>query len=62
MGKLLSFIAFLLFPLGLMAQANVPSTLDGWADRLQKFGKNIPQEQIFIHTDNTCYFLRTYAL
>lgn len=57
MGKLLSFIAFLLFPLGLMAQANVPSTLDGWADRLQKFGKNIPQEQIFIHTDNTCYFL-----
>ena len=27
-----------------MAQANVPSTLDGWADRLQKFGKNIPQD------------------
>ena len=40
-----------------MAQSNLPATLDGWAERLQKFGKNIPQEQIFIHTDNTCYFL-----
>lgn len=35
----------------------VPTTLDGWAERLQKFGKGIPQEQIFIHMDNTCYFL-----
>ena len=34
-----------------------PTTLDGWAERLQKFGKGIPQEQIFIHMDNTCYFL-----
>ncbi|MBO7068250.1 MAG: hypothetical protein J6W52_06175 [Bacteroidaceae bacterium] len=41
----------------LIAQANLPTTLDAWAERLQKFGKNIPQEQIFIHTDNTCYFL-----
>ena len=41
----------------MMAQSNLPATLDGWADRLQRFGKNIPQEQIFIHTDNTCYFL-----
>ena len=57
MGKLLFFIAYILFPLGLTAQANIPNTLDGWADRLQRFGKNIPQEQIFIHTDNTCYFL-----
>ena len=57
MSKFHSFIAFFLFPLGLMAQANVPNTLNGWVDHLQKFGKNIPQEQIFIHTDNTCYFL-----
>ena len=34
-----------------------PTTLDGWADRLGKFGKSIPQEQIFVHMDNTCYFL-----
>ena len=34
-----------------------PNTLEGWADRLDKFGKSIPQEQIFVHMDNTCYFL-----
>ena len=34
-----------------------PTTLEGWADRLGTFGKSIPQEQIFVHTDNTCYFL-----
>ncbi len=34
-----------------------PTTLEGWATRLQKFGKSIPQEQVFVHMDNTCYFL-----
>ncbi len=33
------------------------TSLRGYAERLEKFGKKIPQEQIFIHTDNTCYFL-----
>lgn len=40
-----------------MAQTQAPTTLQGWAERLQKFGKSLPQEQIFIHMDNTCYFL-----
>ena len=57
MNKIFSFIICYLVCLNLTAQANMPTTLDGWADRLQKFGKSIPQEQIFIHTDNTCYFL-----
>ena len=35
----------------------MPTTLEGWAARLQKFGKSVPQEQVFIHMDNTCYFL-----
>ena len=34
-----------------------PTTLDGWAERLGAFGKSIPQEQVFVHMDNTCYFL-----
>ena len=34
-----------------------PTTLEGWAERLDKFGKSIPQEQVFVHLDNTCYFL-----
>lgn len=37
--------------------ASAPSTLEGWAERLERFGKSLPQEQVFIHMDNTCYFL-----
>lgn len=36
---------------------STPTTLEGWAERLGKFGTSIPQEQVFVHTDNTCYFL-----
>lgn len=46
----------LFIPLSVFAQ-EAPTTLEGWADRLEKFGKSIPQEQIFVHTDNSCYFL-----
>ena len=53
--------AFLLFNcvVGLMAQMPqaTPSTLDGWADRLTRFGSAVPQEKVFVHMDNTCYFL-----
>ena len=38
-------------------QAAAPTTLEGWAERLETFGKSIPQEQVFVHMDNTCYFL-----
>lgn len=34
-----------------------PTTLEGWADRLSRFGKALPQEKVFVHMDNTCYFL-----
>ena len=34
-----------------------PTTLEGWAERLNTFGKSIPQEQVYVHMDNTCYFL-----
>ena len=53
--------AFLLFNcvVGMMAQMPqaTPSTLDGWADRLTRFGNAVPQEKVFVHMDNTCYFL-----
>ena len=38
-------------------QSNVPTTLEGWAERAERFGKAIPQEQVFVHMDNNCYFL-----
>ena len=57
MNKFFSFVFCTFLCLSLTAQTNLPTTLNGWAERLQKFGKKIPQEQIFIHMDNTCYFL-----
>ena len=27
------------------------------AERLERFGREIPQEKVFVHMDNTCYFL-----
>ncbi|MBO4801343.1 MAG: hypothetical protein J5545_05695 [Bacteroidaceae bacterium] len=47
-------------PLRMTAQStttSLPTTLEGWADRLTRFGKGIPQEKVFVHMDNTCYFL-----
>ena len=47
----------LLLLLPLMCAAQNPTTVDGWAQRLQLFGSKIPQEEVFIHMDNTCYYL-----
>lgn len=33
-----------------------PSSVQEWATRLERFGKFLPQEKVFLHTDNTCYF------
>lgn len=49
-------------PLRLSAQTSsastpLPTTIDGWTDRLTRFGKAIPQEKVYVHLDNTCYFL-----
>lgn len=37
--------------------ASSPTTIEGWANRLSRFGKSIPQEKVFVQLDNTCYFL-----
>ena len=31
--------------------------LEKLTERLELFGKNIPQEKVYLHMDNTCYFL-----
>lgn len=53
MKKLLLMILFL--PLAVSGQN--PTTLEGWAQRLKLFGQKIPQEEVFVHLDNTCYYL-----
>ncbi|MBR0272512.1 MAG: hypothetical protein IJQ59_00280 [Bacteroidaceae bacterium] len=55
---ILLFILMLTAPALLTAQTTQPpTTLEGWADRLARFGKAIPQEKVFVQMDNTCYFL-----
>ena len=41
-------------PLG--AVTATPSTLEDYAARLQQFGRAIPQEKVYVHMDNTCYY------
>ncbi len=31
--------------------------LEDWAERLETFGKSLPQEEVFVHMDNTAYYL-----
>ena len=55
----------LLLLCGLLAEAQTQHTLDGKSDtrlttlvdRLSRFGQHIPQEKVYLHMDNTCYFL-----
>jgi len=41
---------------GTKANPALPSSLEGWKEHLELFGRNIPQEEVFVHMDNTCYF------
>lgn len=41
---------------GTKANPTLPSSLEGWKEHLELFGRNIPQEEVFLHMDNTCYF------
>jgi len=54
MKRILFFLCFL--PL-LSAAQELPTTLGAWADRLKLFGEKLPQEEVFVHMDNTCYYL-----
>ena len=41
---------------GTKESPSLPSSLEGWKEHLDLFGRNIPQEEVFLHLDNTCYF------
>lgn len=55
MRRYISLLLLLLWLRPMFAQN--PTTLEGWADRLKLFGEKIPQEELFLHMDNTCYYL-----
>ena len=54
---LMPFLWLLMPMAGLAQTTQPPTTIEGWADRLTRFGKGIPQEKVFVQMDNTCYFL-----
>ena len=48
-----TFLLLLLLPILCMAQEK---GLNEYVQRLEAFGRTIPQEKVFVHMDNTCYF------
>ena len=38
---------------GTKESPSLPSSLEGWKDHLELFGRNIPQEEVFLHMDNS---------
>lgn len=56
---ILQFVCFGLFSLSATRKPvkPVPVTLQEMADRLSRFGNNIPQEKVYVHMDNTSYCL-----
>lgn len=39
------------------AAPSLPTDASGWAERAARFGKGLPQEKVYLHMDNTCYFV-----
>ncbi len=50
------FLLILLTVIGQLTLVQAQS-LDEWAARLRTFGESIPQEEVFLHLDNTAYYL-----
>ena len=61
MKRILSSILFCLLTFSAWAQYSTGQTKGGGMEelvqRLAAFGKTIPQEKVYVHMDNTCYFL-----
>ena len=39
--------------------AQTSATPEALSQKVEKFGTAIPQEKVFLHIDNTCYFVAT---
>ena len=52
------FLFFVLIRISFFSQEMMgESNLSSFPSRLRLFGERIPQEKVFVHMDNTCYFL-----
>lgn len=61
MKRIFFFLSLIVLHAGLAAQNTkndeMPTTIEGLSQKAEKFGKSIPQEKVFLHLDNTCYFI-----
>lgn len=51
------FFSFCVFPLELSAQSESIHTLAGYVKKINQFNKLNPQEKVYLHFDNTGYFI-----
>ena len=50
-------LAVSLFSASSVSAQSSSDSLKAWADRLRLFGEKIQQEEIFVHMDNSSYYL-----
>ena len=50
-------VTFLLMALFVLLNSRAQDAFSQFTQRLTAFGKNIPQEKVFIQMDNTSYFV-----
>ena len=44
-------------PIHAQSETSLPQDAAEWAKRAARFGKGLPQEKVYLHMDNTCYFV-----
>lgn len=60
MKKLLMFLPLILINNSIQGQTTIKNediTLNDWTQTVQNTGKAFPQEKVYLHLDNNCYFL-----
>lgn len=60
MKKLLMFLPLILINNSIQGQTTIKNkdiTLSDWTQTVQNTGKAFPQEKVYLHLDNNCYFL-----
>ena len=57
MKRMISFFVGAVMTVSTATQAQNVSSCEKQAEELKSFNQKYPQEKVFLHMDNTCYFL-----
>ena len=59
MKRIILFYALVCTVWSISAQSHKDiASVDSLATRVERFGTGLPQEKVYLHIDNTCYFVR----